>query len=271
MKRFILLLLSIWQQRFKLYLAFAIAGALFGIFILDPINDFVYFHEHGVDEPSVSKYIIEELKLSLQGKTPEKTLFYAQVGVVIGLVIAWIYGFIHRHIQHIEQLSNEIDKDLPGTIRKGEGPLLEFKSSFRWDIEQSRVNRALEGVVMKAIAGFMNSRDGGTLLIGVADDGKILGLGNDFQSLKRKDQDGFEQAIMTAISSAFGTDLCRNIKILFHSSDGKYVCRLIILPASRPVFFKQGNEPKFYLRTGGGTRDLNIQEATEFIFERWFK
>ncbi len=254
-----------------MYLAFAIAGALFGIFILDPINDFVYFHEHGVDEPSVSKYILEELKLSLSGKTPKKTYFYAQVGVVIGLVVAWMYGLIHRRIEHIEQLSDEIDKDLPGTIRQGEGPLLEFKSSFRWDIEQSRVNRALETVIMKALAGFMNSHSGGTLLIGVADDGEILGLENDYQSLKRQGQDGFEQAIMTATSSSLGADLCRYIKVLFHSSESKDVCRLIILPASRPVFFKQGNEPKFYLRTGGGTRDLNIQEATEFIVERWAK
>ncbi len=271
MKRFILLLLSIWRQRFKLYLVAALIGALFGVFILDPINDFVYFHEHGVDEPSVIKYILDELSLSLSGKTPEKTLFYAQVGVVIGLVVAWMYGFLHRRIQHIELLSDEIDKDLPGTIRQGEGPSLEFKSSFRWDIEQSRVNRALEAVIMKALAGFMNSRNGGTLLVGVADAGEILGLENDYQSPKRQDQDGFEQAIMTAISSSLGADLCQYIKVLFHSSENKDVCRLIILPATRPVFFKQGNDPKFYLRTGGGTRDLNIQEATEFIVDRWTK
>jgi predicted HTH transcriptional regulator len=124
---------------------------------------------------------------------------------------------------------------------------------------------------MKTLAGFMNCRNGGTLLVGVADNGEILGLENDYQSLKRKDQDGFEQAIMTSISSYLGADLCRYVKVLFHSSEGKEVCRLIILPASRPVFFKQSNDPKFYLRTGGGTRDLNIQEATEFIFERWTK
>jgi hypothetical protein len=44
---------------------------------------------------------------------------------------------------------------------------------------------------------------------------------------------------------------------------------LIILASPRPVFLNQGNTPKFYLRTGGGTRDLNIQEAVEFIAHRW--
>jgi hypothetical protein len=40
-------------------------------------------------------------------------------------------------------------------IRQGEGPLLEFKSSFRWDLEQDRVNRALETVVLREIEFFL--------------------------------------------------------------------------------------------------------------------
>ena len=57
--------------------------------------------------------------------------------------------------------------------------------------------------------------------------------------------------------------------IIIHVIDGKHVCRLIILASPRPVFLNQGKAPKFYLRTGGGTRDLNIQEAVEFIAHRW--
>jgi predicted HTH transcriptional regulator len=154
---------------------------------------------------------------------------------------------------------------------QGESPLLEFKSSFRWDLEQDRINRALETVVLKTIAGYLNSSTGGTLLIGVADNGEIIGLEKDYQSLKRQDQDGYEQALITAISTHLGADLCQFVKILFHVIDGKHVCRLIVLASPRPVFLNQGKTPKFYLRTGGGTRDLNIQEAVEFIAHRWHR
>jgi len=274
MKRFLLLIVALWQQRFKLYFFAAIIGALTGILIFYPINDFIFYFEiEGSDlQRNVStavNYAFGQLKSSLAGETPKKTLFLGQVGAFFGLIIAFIYEMLHRRLQRINRLSSELSVDLQSLIRQGEGPLLEFKSSFRWDIEQDRVNRVLETVVLKTLAGYLNSSTGGTLLIGVADNGIILGLEKDYQSLKRQDQDGYEQAIITAISTQLGADLCQFVKFLFHVVDGKHVCRLIVLASPRPVFFNQGKTPKFYLRTGGGTRDLNIQEAVEFIAHRW--
>lgn len=163
----------------------------------------------------------------------------------------------------------ELNKDMPSIIQQGEGPFLEFKSTFRWDMEQSRTNRLLEGVILKSLAGFLNSKHGGTLLIGVADDGEIIGLENDYQTLKKQNQDGFEQTIMTAIAANIGANLCSHVSVLFHVIDNKDICRLIVSPSARPVFLTQGNTPKLYVRTGGATRDLNIQEALEFASMRW--
>jgi predicted HTH transcriptional regulator len=59
---------------------------------------------------------------------------------------------------------------------------LEFKSSLRWGVPEGGVNKTLEKVIVKTIAGFLNSKDGGTLLIGVADNGTILGLEGDYGS-----------------------------------------------------------------------------------------
>lgn len=274
MRRFILLIIALWQQRFKLYFFAALIGALTGVLIFYPINDFIFYFEiEGNDlQRNVStalNYAFGQLKSSLAGKTPQKTLFLAQLGAFFGIAIAFIYELLHRRLQRINRLSSELSVNLQSLIHQGEGPLLEFKSSFRWDLEQNRVNRALEIVVLKTLAGYLNSSLGGTLLIGVADNGEIIGLEKDFQSLKRQDQDGYEQAIITAISSHLGADLCQFVKVLFHVVDSKQVCRLIVLASPRPVFLNQGKNPKFYLRTGGGTRDLNIQEAVEFIAHRW--
>ena len=274
MKRFLLLILALWQQRFKLYFFAALIGALTGILIFYPINDFIFFYEVESDDiqfqlSAALDYTFTQLKISLTGGTPKKTLFLAQIGALFGLVIALIYEMLHWRLQRINRLSRELSVNLHELIRQGEGPLLEFKSSFRWDLEQDRVNRALETVVLKTLAGYLNSSLGGTLLIGVSDTGKIIGLEKDYQSLRRQDQDGYEQAIITAISAQLGADLCQFVKVLFHVVNGKHVCRLIILASPRPVFLNQGKVPKFYLRTGGGTRDLNIQEAIEFIAHRW--
>ena len=276
MKRFLLLIIALWEQRFKLYFFAALIGALTGLLIFYPIYDFIFFYESEgtsddlqVQITTALVYVYTQLKTSLMGGTPAKTLFLGQLGAVFGLIIAFIYELLHWRLQRIGRLSSELSVNLHALIMQGEGPTLEFKSSLRWDLEQDRVNRALETVVLKTLAGYLNSSIGGTLLIGVSDSGQIIGLEKDYKSLKRQDQDGFEQAIITAISTQLGADLCQYVKVLFHVVNGKHVCRLIVLASPRPVFLNQGNIPKFYLRTGGGTRDLNIQEAVEFIAHRW--
>jgi hypothetical protein len=67
-------------------------------------------------------------------------------------------------------------------IQEGESDELEFKSSLRWDYKQGKVNKELEGVIVKTVSAFANS-DGGTLLIGVDDDGNALGIEKDLLSL----------------------------------------------------------------------------------------
>jgi hypothetical protein len=276
MKRFFLLIISLWQQRFKLYFFAALIGALAGLFIFLPIYEFLFFYDvEGDIQLQLSTalyYSYTQLSTALNGEAPKKTLFFMQIGAVFGLIIAFIYEMLHRRLQRINRLSFELSTDIHSIIAQGESNLLEFKSSFRWDLEQKRVNKLLEAVILKTLAGFLNSTTGGTLLIGVADNGDLIGLQNDYHSLKRQDQDGFEQAIMTAISTNLGADLAPFIKVLFHVVDhDKHICRLIILPSPRPVFFSQNKTPKFYLRTGGGTRDLNIQEAVDFITHRWHR
>jgi hypothetical protein len=276
MKRFFLLILSLWQQRFKLYFFAALIGGMTGLFIFLPLYEFVFFYDVEGDiqlQLNVAlHYSYTQLSLALSGETPKKTLFFIQIGVCFGLIIAFIYEMLHRRLQRINRLSFELSSNIHSIIAQGESNLLEFKSSFRWDLKQKRVNKRLEIAILKTLAGFLNSTTGGTLLIGVADTGQLIGLENDYQSLKRQDQDGFEQCIMTAISSNLGADLAPFIKVLFHVVDNnQHICRLIILPAPRPVFLSQNKTPQFYLRTGGGTRDLNIQEAVDFITHRWHR
>ncbi len=273
MKRFFLLILSIWHQQFKLYLIVAITGALIGILVLAPSYDYIYAREQTADPLSSIEYVLTQIGYMLTGKISRDNfvliMFYAEIGAMLGLFSLVLYKFIHKRVINIDHLKAELNKNIFSIIQQGEGSHLEFKSSLRWDMVESRINRSLEGVVLKTLAGFLNSPIGGTLLIGVTDNGDIIGLEKDYQTLKKPSQDGFEQNLMTSIANNLGTDLCQFVHVLFHVIDDKDVCRLIVSPAPRPVFLDQGNAPKFFVRTGGGTRDLNIQEALDYIHGRW--
>ncbi len=250
---------------------FAVAlmlGAAVGIFVLYPANDFVYYREYQPGNTTAGNFALIQLHRSLMGKTPKKTAFYAIVGIVLSMGGAGLYSAMQRRSQRIEQLSAALQGDLRTLIAQGEGATLEFKSSFRWDLRENKVNRTVEAVVLKTLAGYMNS-NGGTLLIGVADDGSVVGLHHDYQTLKKPDRDGFEQALMTAIATKLGGDACQAVQIIFHTLENQEVCRVIVARMERPVYVKEGESPKLYVRTGVLTRELNVQEAVAYTSSRW--
>ncbi|HVY55311.1 MAG TPA: ATP-binding protein [Thermodesulfobacteriota bacterium] len=258
------------NRAFLLYLIPVLIGALVGILFLIPVNGLVFYYEHRPDAGTALDYAVHELMRALTGVMPLKTLFYAAVGSFLGLISAFFYSALYRSALRVRKLSEELEKDVLALIAHGEGDTIEFKATFKWDMRESRANRTVEDAALKSIAGFMNS-DGGTLLIGVSDDGKVTGLGHDYGILRRKDRDGFAQEVMTAVSLKLGADACRLVHLVFHSVSGKDICRIITSPSPRPVYLKEGNELKFYLRTGMSTRALNIQEAVDFIATRWGK
>ena len=97
-----------------------------------------------------------QLQQALHGQRPKKTVFYSAVGIVLSLGGAAIYASMVRRSEKIRQLSAALDEDIGSQIARGESASLEFKSTFRWDLRENRVNRALESVVMKTLAGYMN-------------------------------------------------------------------------------------------------------------------
>ena len=86
---------------------------------------------------------------------------------------------------------------------------------------------------------------------------------------KNKNRDGFHQAISTLISSNFGTDLCQNIQVFFHSVDNSDICRVIVAHSHRPAYLKHSGRLKLFVRTGVSTCELNVKKTVEFVSTRW--
>jgi hypothetical protein len=246
-----------------------IIGFLFGIFIFLPINEFTSYYEYKLNtNVSVWQFVYNQFIRAVTLQTPLKFFFYLIFGGLMGSISLISLIAYKRRNYLIFQLRNELDKSLKALIEHGEDDNLEFKSSFRYDYRQQKPNKALESVIIKTLAGFMNTQ-GGSLLIGVDDSGDILGLEPDYNTLNRKDSDGYTQLIMSTIADKIGTPACRLVRILFHRNGEKEVCRIIIMPSPLPVYVNESNQSHFYVRTGSGTREMDVQEAITFIKTKW--
>lgn len=134
-------------------------------------------------------------------------------------------------------------------LQAGESAVLEFKSTLRWDINKQQANTELQKVIAKTAAGLMNA-EGGTLVIGIADDGTVLGLENDFKSLKRPDKDGFEQVLRQVLIDFLGAEFSQYVHVSLPEREGRSVCVIKIDRTPRPVYLTDKGEYGF-LHTRG--------------------
>ncbi len=167
------------------------------------------------------------------------------------------------------------DSDILDILEKGESEQAEFKSSLRWDYHEQKVNPALETVILKSIAAFANGK-GGSLFIGVDDDGVILGLEPDFNTLKKKDADGFELHLRKLINNQFGISFSTGqLETIFPEEGGKTICIIRINPSDIPLYLKtknkNGNEiEKFYVRMGNASQEISsLREIHQYIKQRF--
>jgi len=151
-------------------------------------------------------------------------------------------------------------------ISKGESAELEFKSSARWDVRQNKLNRDMEDVIVKTIASFLNSATGGVLLIGVDDSGRVVGLENDYKSLKKQNRDGFENFLATLLLGAYGGHVGALLRVDFQAIDGKDVCRITARPAPKAVYVPDGT---LYVRSMNTSRPLSARETVDYCHMRW--
>lgn len=156
------------------------------------------------------------------------------------------------------------DDPLLRLIASGESLGVEFKSSARWDYQRKQVNKDLELVIVKTIAALMNS-DGGTLLIGVADNGTVLGLEPDYSTIGKKNADAYENWLMTRLLESIGRDRTRLIRVSFHRIEGREICRVDVERSRRPVFI----EDRLFVRAGNSTRELTPRETADYCREHF--
>ena len=160
-------------------------------------------------------------------------------------------------------LENRQKEDIQRLIRDGESNRLEFKSTLRTNLETGETDKRMEKAVLKTIVAFLNT-DGGNLLIGVDDDGDIIGT--DIQSFENKDKMGLH--LTNLIASKIGNSFLPFITFNLIDFDDKVVIRVKCDPCPMPVFYKDGKIEIFYVRSGPRTEELTGMTLISYIKNR---
>lgn len=156
-------------------------------------------------------------------------------------------------------------------IDQGEGKLVEFKSTGRFSVHTGAADPGVEWSLVKTLAGFMNA-NGGTLIVGVDDEGTPVGVQHDYPLLKKQDRDGWELWLTDVVSSSLGKAAAAELEVVFCDFDGCDVVRIDVGPAASPVFattLKGEKIQKFMARVNNSTQELAGEEALKYQKKRW--
>ncbi len=155
-------------------------------------------------------------------------------------------------------------------IKAGESKTLEFKSTLRWSLKEDKQDdNGVTHAVLKTVAAFLNT-EGGDLLIGVADDGSIVGIEHDRLETDDQFMRHLAQVVRNGLGDWAGTCIDPKIQVV----QGKTVCVVSCQRSPEPVFLQwKGLETAavgdFFVRSGPGTIKLAPDSAKEYVLTRF--
>lgn len=225
----------------------------------------------------IVQYLVQDVVL---GKTLDFDINQMMIEMCLILIgsaiVAVIYGFNSRNnifggiINSFLEENSEIIKmddmqrtDILRLIEEGESEWLEFKSTLRTNLQTGETDKRMEKAVLKTIVAFLNS-EGGNLLIGVADDGSIIG--SDVASFDNKDKMGLH--LSNLISSQIGSAFLPCISFYMVDFDDKTVIRVKCEPCEKPVFLKDGKIEIFFVRKGPQSDELTGMNLINYVNNR---
>jgi len=154
--------------------------------------------------------------------------------------------------------------DLSKIVVDGESEAVEFKATLRTNLHTNNKDPRMEMSVLKTLAGFMNT-NGGILIIGVLDDGSPVGI----QADEFANEDKMSLHLVNIVKSRMGVHAMTTMHAHFDDHDD---CRVMIVNCRKsptPIFVKDGDIEKFYIRTGPSTTELSASQTQEYIKQRF--
>lgn len=253
-------------REWRVIALYVVAGVFLAIAVFHPAIELVHWQRTGPPSGSWVDGLVVPLQTAFSARMLSMALLLGFAGALVGGGLGALQLRVARVNRH--SVTHQMGTaDVLALIAQGEGELLEFKSSLRWDRRQGKVNRQLEAVIAASIAGLMN-HEGGSLLIGVADNGEITGIEEDYTTLNHANWDGFERTLMNLLASRLGAQHGALVHCHQFHIDAKSICLVAVEKAPGPVYCRDGNVERYFVRTGNTTRELDAHEAVDHISQR---
>ncbi len=203
--------------------------------------------------------------------------------VILGAFISSIIGYLYMKNYHgilrifarrimeknpkIFQKPEVLKEEIVEMAKKGENERLEFKSTLRINLYTNEIDRKVEFSALKTLVAFMNS-NGGVLLIGVENSGKIIGIEQD----KFENADKYLLHLTNIIKTKIGKKILSLISFKFIEFEGKTVLKIECLKSKSPVFIKSpADEEEFYIRVGPSSIQIKGSELIDYIEKNFEK
>lgn len=155
-----------------------------------------------------------------------------------------------------------------------ENDKIEFKTTIVYPAGATKADIDTQmRIILQTIAGFMNAK-GGTLYIGVNDNGEAVGIESEYcmlnSSLKDKytyqqNKDGYENKIRTAMNRFLGPVAQDYVTIQFLEKNGHTVC-VIEVESSRSVIWL--DEFRAFKRMGNSTHHLRSEAIVKLVLDK---
>lgn len=166
-----------------------------------------------------------------------------------------------KHLQALPTVSD--------LLRLMETKHVEFKQTARAAMEKEVPEKVINDGIVKTVAAFLNT-EGGTLGIGITDDGDILGLQPDLD-FKKQDLDGYQNWLMTLLITKIGAGIIGSfVSLRFETVGSEMVCLVDVKPSNTSVYAKtMKSEHSFFVRMSNTTRLLEGADIQEYIKNRF--
>lgn len=200
--------------------------------------------------------------------SPHRTLLFTALTLVIIAGSLLTLFVVRRHSKNLQQARQTYDPEklkeqLPELIAQGESYRQEFKSTMRHNLREGKPDKGIELAWLKTVVGFLNS-EGGTLFIGIADDGAILGLEADNFSNEDKCRLHFKNLLNQHV----GLEYSRYIHLDLVTHEEKQIAVVQCEKSQTPVFLKNKNDEEFYIRSGPSTTKLTGSKLLKYLDQR---
>lgn len=164
---------------------------------------------------------------------------------------------------------------MPSQAFLPEGPRQEYKATYEADSRTSTKNPHNRLACLKTICGFLNA-DGGTLTVGVTDEGEVLGLGADFALINDDAKtDSFELRLREAMKNHLDPLPLSLVEVAFPEAFGRTICEVRVAKAPSPTYLSykdpKSGEPKreLFVRDGNRTIALRGTHLEQFLAGNW--